>query len=194
MTPCIASRLPAALFSLCLLALPCAAPADEADPPLVPRAVSLQALPGRLSLAGEARFVPRDAQSGQVLAQFARLAGDALPESALGAAGPGAIVELKIMPGLDVPAEGNETLQNNSRVTECRRSLAAHQIKRDGKAARIVDDTNSLAAAAAARLDQQRKSDVRGRCRQRLVALVFPIIAGNSGNAVLLSNPARLEL
>ena len=29
MTPRIASRLPAALFSLCLLALPCAAPADE---------------------------------------------------------------------------------------------------------------------------------------------------------------------
>ena len=106
MTPRIACRLPALLFPLCLLAPPCAASADAAGPPLVPRAASMQALPGRLSLTGEARFVPRDAQSRQVLAQFARLAGDALPESALRAAGPGAIVELKVVPGLDVPAEG----------------------------------------------------------------------------------------
>ena len=61
---------------------------------------------GRLVLAGDARIVARDAQSRQVLAQLARLAGDALPATALRAAGPGASIELEVVPGLDLPAEG----------------------------------------------------------------------------------------
>lgn len=100
------ARLPALLLPLCLAVVASVHAAEAPAPPLVPRAASLQALEGRLAFARDAHFVPRDAQSRQVLAQLARLAGDALPESAIRAAGPGAPIEMKLVPGLDVPAEG----------------------------------------------------------------------------------------
>ena len=100
------ARLPALLLPLCLAATARVHAAEVPAPPLVPRAASMQALEGRLVFAHDAHFAPRDAQARQVLAQLARLAGDALPESAIRAAGPGALIEMKIVPGLDVPAEG----------------------------------------------------------------------------------------
>ena len=103
-------HLPAALLSLCM-AMVSAAPAVSAEatpllPSLLPRAVHAQALPGRLVLANGAHFAAGDAQAMQVLAQLSRLAGDAIPASALRSAGPGATIEFAIVAGLDVPAEG----------------------------------------------------------------------------------------
>ena len=83
-----------------------AAQAPAALPSLVPRAASVQAMPGRLVLANNAHFVARDARAQQVLAQLARLAGDALPEAALRSAGPGARIELKIAAGSGIAPEG----------------------------------------------------------------------------------------
>ncbi|HSD15712.1 MAG TPA: family 20 glycosylhydrolase [Thermomonas sp.] len=105
-----ATLLPASLLALCL-ALATAVPASAAETPvalpsLVPRAASVHALPGRLVLANDAHFIARGAEAGQVLAQFARLAGDALPEAALRSAGPGALIELKIAPDSGIAPEG----------------------------------------------------------------------------------------
>ncbi|MEG2980543.1 MAG: family 20 glycosylhydrolase [Stenotrophomonas sp.] len=105
-----ATLLPTGLLVLCT-AIAAAMPASAATPgnalpSLLPRAASVQPLPGRLVLADNARFVARDAKAKEVLAQLARLAGDALPEAALRSAGPGATFEFKIVAGLDVPAEG----------------------------------------------------------------------------------------
>ena len=83
-----------------------AAQAPAALPSLVPRAASVQAMPGRLVLANNAHFVARDARAQQVLAQLARLAGDVLPEAALRSAGPGARIELKIAAGSGIAPEG----------------------------------------------------------------------------------------
>jgi hexosaminidase len=102
------------LLALCL-AMAASTPASAAQAPatlpaLVPRAASVQAMPGRLVLANNAHFVARDAQAKQVLAQLSRLAGDAVPAASLTPPTysfvDGAIIELKIVPGLDVPAEG----------------------------------------------------------------------------------------
>jgi hexosaminidase len=102
--------LPAGLLALCAaMAAPAsafAADAAAASPSLLPRAVSVQAMPGRLVLAGNTHFVAREPRAKQVLAQLVRLAGDALPDTALRSASAGATLELKIVPGLDVPAEG----------------------------------------------------------------------------------------
>ncbi len=107
MTRPTASLLPAGLLFACMAM---AAPTFAADAPevprLVPRAASVQAMPGRLVLAGNTHFVARDPRAKQVLAQLVRLAGDALPDTALRSANAGATLELKIVAGLDVPAEG----------------------------------------------------------------------------------------
>ena len=73
--------LPAGLLALCAaMAAPAsafAADAAAASPSLLPRAVSVQAMPGRLVLAGNTHFVAREPRAKQVLAQLVRLAGDA---------------------------------------------------------------------------------------------------------------------
>ncbi|RYF00280.1 MAG: hypothetical protein EOO78_12295, partial [Oxalobacteraceae bacterium] len=111
MTKRIASRLPALLFPLCLAAAASLHAAGKSvEPPLVPRAALLQPLEGRLVLGRDAHFLPAGDGARAVLAQFVRLAGDALPAAVRQApnqpgAG-GAVIGLRIVPGLDVPAEG----------------------------------------------------------------------------------------
>ena len=110
MTERTATLLPASLLAVCLaMALPAPSSAAEtpaALPSLVPRAASVQALPGRLVLADKAHFVAHDAQAKQVLAQLSRLAGDALPQATLRSAGPGARIEFKIAAGSGIAPEG----------------------------------------------------------------------------------------
>ena len=93
MTERTATLLPASLLVVCLaMAMPAPSSAAEtpaALPSLVPRAASVQAMPGRLVLADNAHFVARDARAKQVLAQLSRLAGDALPQATLHSTGRG---------------------------------------------------------------------------------------------------------
>ena len=100
----------ALLFALCLASTSPIRAADVADaPPLVPRAASMQAMTGRFEL-GPHRIVAGGKEAQAVLEQFARLAGDALPNAALqppaGSRDGGGVLEFRVVPGLGVPAEG----------------------------------------------------------------------------------------
>ncbi|MFT3897687.1 MAG: family 20 glycosylhydrolase [Thermomonas sp.] len=111
MTSRIAAPFSAALFALCLAgSAPAATAVADAMPPLVPRAASMQAMPGRFVFGATGHVVARGKDAQAVLAQFARLAGDALPESASReSAHPAegdAAIEFRIVPDLDMPREG----------------------------------------------------------------------------------------
>lgn len=112
-------RLPTCALLLALLLPACvwatpparhAQAAAPAPPALVPQAVSVQPLEGRMEFSPTARIMAEDAQAASVLAQLRRLAGESLPATAWQPPTysfvDGAILSLKIDPRLDIAPEG----------------------------------------------------------------------------------------
>src|SRR5439155_15314963 len=95
---------------------------------------------------------------------------------------------------LDVARPLEELLEDEPIVAECRRRLAPCCRKRVGKAVDVADDVHPLAAAATARLDDEREAKALGGRSEGSVRLVVAVVPRHGRHAQARGETARRGL